>query len=162
MYAIIDVIPTTIGSLLQEHKQISRELELLESFIKERKFPQQEILGFLTNLNSYTLSGHHEKEEQILFKWMLDQNPNADKTIINKIIDEHMELDGLLQGLIKDINNGVSIDSLKFDMLNFMEMYREHIDLEENFIFLIAKGLLAAKGLEFQKVEDPAIHGYRK
>ncbi|GEM_PF-647894 len=162
MYAIIDVIPTTIGSLLQEHKQISRELELLESFIKERKFPQQEILGFLTNLNSFTLSGHHEKEEQILFRWMLDQNPNADKTIIKKIIDEHIELDGILQGLIKDINHGVSIDSLKFDMLNFMEMYREHIDLEENFIFLIAKGLLAAKGLEFQKVDDTGIHSYRK
>lgn len=149
MNVMIDVIPSTIRNLLQEHKQISHELELLESFIKERNFSQQEVLKFLTNLNNFTLSGHHEKEEQILFKWMLDQNPNADKTIINKIIDEHLELDGLLKSLVEDINQGASIESLKFDMLNFMEMYREHIDLEENFIFLIAKGLLTAKGLEF-------------
>lgn len=142
-----EAIHTTIGNLLLEHKQINHQLELLESFIKEQIFFQQEILKLLKNLNSFTLSGHHETEEQILFKWMLDQNPNADKTIINKIISEHKELDSLLHGLITDIENGTPINSLKFEMLNFVQMYQEHIDLEENFIFLIAKGLLAAKEL---------------
>jgi len=143
MNIITDAIQTTIGSLLKEHQQIKKELDLLQSLMEEKNFPSQELLKFLNNLKTLTLSGHHEKEEKILLKWMIDQNPNADGAIISKIKKDHQELDAIVQRILE------RSEGLEDELTNFLQLYREHIDLEENFIFLIAKGILAASECEY-------------
>ena len=139
----------TISLLLKEHKKILEELHLIEEALaKEHATLSTTILEKLQNLKEYTSSLHHKREEETLFKWMLEQNPNADASIINRIKEEHVDLEKRQGTIISDLTSftkglaKVSQQSILFDITDFKDLYREHIQREEKFIFEIAKGLL--------------------
>lgn len=136
---------TTISILCKEHQTILAELTLIEKNISTQ---YSELLERFRNLQKFTIDGHHKREEEILFTWMLKQNPNSDATIIDQIRKEHLELDSKQNKIVDSLEKlllkqfVVSLKTLAFDIQDFIDLYREHIQREENFIYLIADGLV--------------------
>lgn len=136
---------TTISILCKEHQTILDELNLIEKNISTQ---YSELLEKFRHLQKFTIDGHHKREEEILFTWMLKQNPNSDATIIDQIRKEHLELESKQKQIVDNLEKLLSqqfvvpIKTLAFDVQDFIDLYREHIQIEENFIYMIADGLV--------------------
>lgn len=135
---------TILSTLCKEHQAILDQLIQIE----KKTTQYSDLLEEFKKLQKLTIQTHHKREEETLFTWMLEQNPNSDATIINQIKNEHMELEfkqkhiaGNLEKLLLD-QSTVSLKTLAFDIQDFVDLYREHIHREENFIYLIADGLV--------------------
>lgn len=140
----------TINVLLKEHKKIIAELNSVEQDITDASVSiLPPTIEKLKHLITFTSHDHHKLENDVLLAWMLEQNPTADKSIIDRIRNEHYELEGLQKKILTHIDEmaknkaKISFKSLTFDIKDFIDLYREHIDREEKFIFQIAKGLIA-------------------
>lgn len=142
-------IQETISGLIEDHKRILSELKVIEESIsREPQRLRPEAIEVLRGLSQFTMEQHHRREEDELFTWMLEQGPDADKTILDRICLEHHQLEemerniaGQVEGLIAN-NFTFSPRALIYEINNFIDLYREHIELEEKFIYLIAKGIL--------------------
>lgn len=142
---------SSISGLIEEHKKISEELKLIEVNFSTRPAGfLQDTLKRFKGLENMTIHGHHKKEDEILFKWMLAQDCNADSSVIERFRKEHDELEVLHKGIIRNLESLVKNTSnsllitLDIDVTNFIDLYREHIQKEEGFIFLIADGIISA------------------
>lgn len=134
-------IQDTLSSLINEHKKIHAELQELEVMVPE-------TLTAIKKIKKLMLLEHHKKEDEVLYKWMINQNPTVDQDIIARILKDHEELETLLQKIEQQADSATSdkmMRSLAYDLSNFIDSYREHIDLEEKFIFQIARGLLSTR-----------------
>lgn len=144
-------IEKTLSKLILEHNKIREELELLERTTQEEKPFSQRGIAVLQSFRSLTLVEHHYKEDQELLAWMVEQNENVDTDIISCIREEHKALESKLSKLDKNIKTissdspSVQVRDLVNDLIDFIQCYREHIDLEEKFIFLIVDGIISNK-----------------
>jgi hemerythrin-like domain-containing protein len=79
------------------------------------------------------------------------QNPNSDTTLMERIKLEHEQLENAGNILHASIVNflkgtpGKSAVAILSDLNDFVVIYLEHIEKEENFIFMIAEGLQLSK-----------------
>jgi len=142
-----------IVELNRDHELIDRQLEDLEQLISEMDFHRQ-----LSSIQEqmelfYDLSRlHHKREETVLYPWMLNQDSHSDKNLISKIIDDHRELENLVQEIVKEIVKARESESSKLGTLGYeitllIAKYREHAMRESSFIFLIAESLSEASRL---------------
>lgn len=142
---------SSISGLIEEHKKISEELTLIEGNFSSRPAGYlQDSLKRFKGLESLAIHGHHKKEDEILFSWMLAQDRNADRSVIERFRKEHEELETLHKGIIKNLEMLLEDPTqslqttVEIDAINFIDSYREHIQKEESFIFVIADGIIAA------------------
>lgn len=146
-------LENTLATLTIEHKKILSELSVLEELIQDESNYQATVVPAFKNLKNFLLPDHHKREDSILYEWMLNQNTTVDHDIIDRIRDEHHKLEVLMEninqqvGKISQASAAKDIRMLGHDLLDFIELYREHVELEEKFIFMIAKGLLSAQRL---------------
>ncbi len=145
-------IQTNILILIDDHKKILAELSIVEkSITDDPTHLKPDMIEVLRELKDFTLFTHHKREDDVLFTWMLEQNPNADKMVIKRIRDEHERLETLQRIIFSQIAYLSSDESvippktLVFTVTEFIQLYREHIDVEEKFIYPIAKGLILAR-----------------
>lgn len=141
----------TISILDKDHKSIKEDLLQIENCLPiqgEKKLT--ELLRLFKDLERFTTSGHHKREDEILFSWMLEQNSNSDASIIKRIKSEHDELENkqrlIIACLEKQIpgKSGDSLVGISFDIRDFIDLYREHIEIEDGFIYLIADALITS------------------
>jgi hemerythrin-like domain-containing protein len=137
-----------IDILVEDHKIITQKIDELYSLLPlkpEESFTQ--ILQIFSFFNEFTFKGHHQREGQVLYTWMVKQNKNSDTMLMDRINNEHIMLEKLAQNIVQTITNCLSnkpeasaISALA--ELSFMiTKYREHIEREESFIFMIAESL---------------------
>lgn len=146
----LNTVENTLTVLINEHKKILSELSILSELIQENSVLPTKVLSVFKSIRGVLMADHHKREETILFKWMLNQNKTVDQDIIGRVLKDHETLEVLLESINQQTEN-VSPASpanvtktLKHDLGNFIELYREHVELEEKFIFQIAKGLVTA------------------
>ncbi|MCK6594439.1 MAG: hemerythrin domain-containing protein [Bacteriovoracaceae bacterium] len=137
-----------IIDLNTEHQNILMFLTKLDQSIKGSNFISK-LLAMEEEIKSFTkihLMDHHQKEERFLYLWMIEQNKNSDKELINKMIDDHkyfeQKANWILNELVqaKEVNYNNSVN-LGFEVSDFLKRYNEHLVRESNFIFLIAEAL---------------------
>lgn len=121
------------------------EIETLQNNDSKESFNKMaEILAFF---DDFTFKTHHQKEEKILYEWMLKQNAKSDTALIQKIVDDHesfernsKKIQGAIQKYLNDAT-GVTPVSIHYEVSLFISKYREHMEREESFIFQIAESL---------------------
>lgn len=137
-----------IERLNEEHKLIEQKLDELESLISKNDFHQEldQILERVGFFEQYACISHHQTEEKLLYHWMLVQNKNADKELIERIVAEHRYLEELVSKIknetMADINDSkIPLGELGEDLSFLISKYREHAERESSFIFVIADTL---------------------
>lgn len=138
-----------IDELDRDHELILKKMDEMSSFLAERDFEKTfpQLLNVLIFFESFTFSEHHIREENVLFKWMKEQNKNADKELIDKIIGDHKTLEKLLTKIKDNVEailqnkKSVSVNTIAAELTFFLTVYREHVERETTFIFSIASAL---------------------
>lgn len=136
----LESIEDTLTRLTKDHQKILQELIFLEELLMEKTDALDKALLVFKKLRMLLQGDHHQREESVLYEWMLNQNVNVDQDIIARISKEHDELESLMERIGQQVQ---STKILAFDLRDFIDLYREHIELEDKFIFQIAKGLIS-------------------
>lgn len=138
-----------ISELNKEHEIIAQVMSSLEGYLHRNNFSEsmRELQASLGGLTRDLLVAHHEKEEKYLYDWMVKQNKESDKELIQKLVDDHKYFEESLQQIKSDIDKfiispeSVSLAGIGSD-LNFLVIkYKEHLERETYFIFYIAESL---------------------
>jgi hemerythrin-like domain-containing protein len=137
-----------ISELNSDHELIENKLEVLAQILSEPEFKNNlsKIKEALIFFETFTFKEHHRREEDILYKWMLEQNKDSDRELINKIISEHRFLEEIANNLKKEVefaikNNDNKLGKIGADLSYFVTAYTEHAERESSFIFVIAETL---------------------
>lgn len=141
-----------INLLAEDHEAITDKIDQLHSLLNgepQNTFPK--IVEILSFFDQFTFKHHHQREEKVLYNWMIGQNEKADTSLIQKIMDDHKTFENsskeMKLSIEKYLNNipGPTPVSILYDLSLFITKYREHIEREESFIFAIADGLKISK-----------------
>jgi hemerythrin-like domain-containing protein len=141
-----------IAILAEDHKKIDAVISNIKRLMTLP--PEESFVLLEKDLNffqSFTFKGHHLRENEVLYTWMGKQNPNSDTTLMERIKLEHEQLENAGNILHASIVNflkgtpGKSAVAILSDLNDFVVIYLEHIEKEENFIFMIAEGLQLSK-----------------
>ena len=137
-----------IQILNDDHSKIKDAILALEDLMA---LPPEKSLDNIAKslmfFKDFTFQGHHKREEEILYAWMKGQNPNSDTALMDRIKNDHTQLEMLGDKILKNINShlnkepNATIVTIMSDLDNFVLNYVEHIVKEENFIFMIAESL---------------------
>lgn len=138
-----------IDELESDHEIILQKMDEMSCFLEEKNFDKTfpRLLDDLIFFEKFTFSEHHVREENVLFKWMKDQNKNSDKELINKIVADHKFLEKLLIEIRTNVEailqkkEVVSVNVIAAELTFFLTMYREHVERETTFIFAVASAL---------------------
>jgi hemerythrin-like domain-containing protein len=142
------IVKEIIAILMDDHKKVDEaisDIKRLMTLSPEESFIQ--LAERLTFFKDFTFKGHHVREEEVLYAWMGKQNSNSDTSIMDRIKNEHKQLEALGQKLLDAVNaallkkSTMSNVAILSDLNDFIVIYLEHIEKEENFIFMIAEGL---------------------
>ena len=142
------------------HERVINHCEILErlsNHLKKIGVDDQAILASKNLLRYFEVAAknHHEDEEKNLFPMLLDSMAGSDAVcitgIINTLKDEHLLLEKIWRKLnapLKLISSGIhaQIDESQIKLLT--EIYKKHINLEENELFPMAKRLLNEEQLK--------------
>jgi hemerythrin-like domain-containing protein len=138
-----------INELNNDHELITEKINEMSMFLSLKNFEEilPKLLKSILFFENFTFTEHHRREENVLYKWMVDQNKTSDKELISKIIDDHKSLEKLVKDLRLNIesnlngNKQVSTVSIGADLSFLITKYREHIERETSFIFVIAESM---------------------
>lgn len=133
-----------IEILIEEHKVVLNLMQKLETCLAGEKCTLEQIEENLNFFIYYVDGFHHAKEEEVLFKWMIENNPGLEFGPIAVMSHEH----DLGRTMIKRANELVqklkqSFDKNEFEELRdclgmFFSMLRQHISKEDNVLYMMA------------------------
>ncbi len=143
-----------IDLLLEEHKNIYALTEYLNKIccliLEGAKVDVMEFRECIDFVRNYADKHHHEKEEKILFKFMLDKNDSAaEKLIRNGMLVEHdlarYHIDELDKALTQYEKNPTS--KAKLDIIthaaSYADLLQRHINKENEVCYNYAQRLLS-------------------
>ena len=134
-----------ILQLKQDHTKVNSSIDLIEKILDLTDVDKLliDLKVQLEFFRDFTCKIHHKRESDVLFKWLKEQNPESDQQVIDRINTEHDELEEQVNVFIDRVTN-FSIDdksALLSDVEDFVRKYKNHIDKEEKFIYLIAEAI---------------------
>lgn len=139
--------------LKDDHLKIDESCSRLEDLIdqplgKNLKLLEQELKFF----RDFITKEHHKREEIILYDWMRAQNPSAQNEIIDNICEEHQKIEDLVRSLLhklQDFKKDKGLEAtIASEIQDLLFLYKEHIEREEKFIFLLASTFSLSKDHE--------------
>ncbi len=140
------VIKDLLKELDNDHELIDKKINELDELCKKNA---AEVLmkaaGVLAFFNEFVFNGHHQREEKVLYHWMLKQNQNSDNFLIQHVINEHRRLEKMADQINRDMDlflnkeQGPTPVAILADVSLFVSVYREHVERESGFIFKIAE-----------------------
>lgn len=153
-----------IKILVEDHRKVDEKIvdtKRLMTLDPAESFDQ--IAKNLAFFKDFTFKGHHQRESEVLYMWMRTQNANSDTAVMDRIKNEHVLLEKLgekiHQAVLHHLAKTPQESSVQIlsELNDFIVMYIEHIEKEENFIFMIAEGLLltpAEKAEMLKRMKD--------
>ena len=137
----------TIEILMNEHQIICQKLNQFGKInIENIESKLNTIEGFINFFHLYADKYHHAKEEEILFKWMLEQSPGLEFGPIAVMLSDHnhgRELINNIKNALDAANKG-NKDSQQFIVQNisdFVAHLSTHIMKEDTVLYMIANQL---------------------
>lgn len=153
--------PTEI--LKEEHKVILKALNVLDSIVGREDIQREELLLLIDFIKNFADRCHHKKEEDLLFKYMIESGVPAEGGPIDVMLSEHNMGREFVKNMENAIRNG-KIDRAKFNenAKNYTSLLSEHIYKEDNILYQIADFHIDAEGQkrlleEFERVEKEDI-----
>ena len=154
-------------TLMHEHEIIvmvldaaQREAESIESSGKVDAVRVGKFLDFFRNFADRC---HHAKEENHLFRRMIERGFPADSGPIAVMLAEHEEGRSHLQAVdeaLPDASQGEAsaVRSVREHLLDYADLLRQHIDKENNVLYVMANQILGQQdqadlAAAFDKVE---------
>lgn len=143
-----------IDYLVREHEEISRFLDRLEkeciSILNNKTVDFRFFKASIEFIRNYADGIHHKKEEDILFKYMIDNlGVLADKVVRGGMLVEHQ----LARGYVYDLET--SLSSYKDDpsdkhilqiiatSMGYVNLLRKHVDKENSTVYKFAEDRLS-------------------
>jgi len=133
--------------LKAEHGGILRMLEILQTIVGKmgsgKEFPEEHIKQIMEFLKVFVDKCHHGKEEEFLFPALEEAGVPREGGPIGVMLEEHQtgrELIGKMDASLEGLGTG-SIDAestFKEAAETYIELLRQHIDKENNFLFPMA------------------------
>lgn len=143
--------------LLDDHQMIASRIEQLENldFLRDLKNTGG-VLDWLKHFDSLKnlIVLHHEKEDQVLYRWMIDQNKNADKNLIDVIVKEHKDINALLDRIDDCRLHNIQFLELRSLLVQLLDSYKLHMIKEEKFIYVIAQALKISNSKEKELLKN--------
>ncbi|MBU2444083.1 MAG: hemerythrin domain-containing protein [Bacteroidetes bacterium] len=139
------MIPTDI--LKQEHRALERMLNVLESALQKAEKGEQvssqvfsDIIEFIKMFGDKC---HHGKEEDLLFPAMETKGFSKEMGPVAVMLSEHTQGRQLVAAMTKAADRYSESDQsaladLAFSGRNFMNLLRQHIQKEDNILFVMA------------------------
>lgn len=142
-----------IDIMIKEHENISRVLKVIRkltyNFMEELEYDlndYERIIDFITN---YADEHHHRKEEDILFKKLLDTPSDVDNSsVITGMYIEHdygrlYKLN--LKNALTSYNEGNKEAKLDIiaNAIAYEDLLKRHIEKENNALYVFAKKVLS-------------------
>lgn len=136
-----------IEILMNEHQKILKVMSNLEIYLGKENCDPDLIEAHLDFFSNYADTFHHAKEEGILFKWMIKNNPGLEFGPVAVMLHEH----DLGRDLIKQAHDLIfklkqSFEKTYFEELRerlgmFINLLRQHISKEDNVLYVMANNL---------------------
>ncbi|WP_127716268.1 hemerythrin domain-containing protein [Halobacteriovorax sp. HLS] len=137
-----------INQLKDDHIRVNASLDKMEQLIDTPlETSRDELVSEFQFFKDFACKIHHKRESEVLYNWMKKQNPEADKEIIERINEEHKSLESEVNNFIEKITKMAKEEenTILCDIEQFIRVYKQHIEKEEKFIFLIAQQLTEKK-----------------
>lgn len=151
-----------IELLKNEHQLILSAIASLETFVElyakgDRSGRHEDLAAFVRFIRSYSDAHHHGKEEDILFKQMIEGGFPSEQGPIAVMLSEHDEGRSLVRGLA-DVSEKAETDVTETDRhlvkengLAYAELLTQHIQKEDRILYPMALNFLpqeAKEGME--------------
>lgn len=160
-----------IEYLIKEHDQISRFLDRLEEecliILKEKKINEDFFRASISFIREFADGIHHKKEEDILFKYMIDElGPLGEKLIKGGMLVEHQIARGYVYNLEISLNSYLinpsdkTILQILANSMAYVNLLRSHIDKENSTVYSFAEGNLEDRIKE--KIEEESENRVKK
>ena len=143
-------VPDAVETLVREHRSIERLLDALEQYGDRLErgalLPRRHIEEFVAVLRGYADTHHHEKEEQVLFRAMVDAGMSGDEGTVAFMLTQHEEgrrLVGELTDVAED-KGWTDRDRQRVARLarDYVVMLRAHIREEDEVVYPLARVVL--------------------
>lgn len=139
----------TIQILMEEHQIILGKLNELADLIRSDKLDKTKSHFYLDFVREYVDLYHHDKEEKILFKWMVENQPDLQGGPINCMLDEHDKGRLLIQHA-KLLTENLNPDSELYEktkvelhqtLFEFIDILTMHIEKEDSILYKMAESV---------------------
>lgn len=152
-----------IEYLVKEHDQITKFLDRLEeeclSILEDKTIDEEFFMASISFIREFADGIHHKKEEDILFKYMLEElGVLGDKVIRGGMLVEHQ----LARGYVFELENSLNSYKMKKDdkavlqiianAMAYVNLLRSHIDKENSTVYTFAENKLTRGAKE--KIEE--------
>lgn len=160
-----------IEYLVKEHDQITKFLDRLEeeclSILKDKSIDEEFFMASISFIREFADGIHHKKEEDILFKYMLEElGLLGDKVIRGGMLVEHQ----LARGYVFELENSLNSYKMKKDdkavlqiianSMAYVNLLRSHIDKENSTVYTFAENKLTRGAKE--KIEEESVERIAK
>ena len=135
----------TIDRLRQEHRDLARLLDILESQLAvfdAAGTPDYELMEAIADyFLDYPAVCHHPKED-LVYKALLVRKPDAE-SVVGDVEAEHVSIAELVKRFALAVRNvahdaEISREAFLHVIRHFVEVQRKHIDREEGYLFPLA------------------------
>lgn len=146
-----------LATLRQEHEETSRLLDVLGrqvGLLEDDGSFDSELITLATYFTSFPARFHHEKEELLVRK--LETRDHAAAAAVRDIKNEHKDLAEAAQSLT-EMAQGLDSHQISFGDFTaharrFIDLYRQHIETEESYIFPAAEWSLTIE--DWRELDD--------
>lgn len=142
-----------IEILVKEHDQITKFLDRLEkeclSILKDKTIDEEFFKASISFIREFADNIHHKKEEDILFKYMIEElGLLGEKVIKNGMLVEHQLARSYVFKLENSLNSykktkdDRDILQIIANSMAYVNLLREHIDKENATVYTFAENKL--------------------
>lgn len=142
---------SAIEVLMNEHRVIERALKTLTAYARAvangADLPRADLAGLAGFLREYADAYHHGKEEDILFRAMVDNGMPENSGPLAVMLSEHTE-GRRLTGVLSDLAAGEAAwdpderRRLLFAATGYARLLSEHIQKEDRVLYPMARHML--------------------
>lgn len=150
---------TLMETLYQEHDEIwaftEQMTEKCIALMEHNVFDADSFRADITYIRTYADATHHKKEEDLLFRAMLDElGPVAENLIRHGMLVEHdqarlyvMELENAVNAYEADRTVRLKLEIIS-QAMNYVHLLRRHIEKENGAIYPFAERALSADTMQ--------------
>lgn len=141
---------TAIKNLENEHVYILRLLDVMQKMVNTISTDITHLEMVVSLINDYVDSFHHAKEEILLFPLMIKKAFANEQGPIKAMLHEHDDSRAFVKALKNEVRafkkgDDSALIRLYISMQGYIDLIKEHINIEKNVLFRIANKTLSAE-----------------
>jgi len=130
-------------TLFDEHEVILKAIEQAKAILQQDDLSvhKDELLWYVRFFKEYGDEYHHQKEEEILFKFIEESNEMLGGGLISSLTDHHNEFRDALRNA-QDALKNAQWDNVRKILNSYFSDMRDHIGAENDELFISTDSLL--------------------